>query len=669
MQVRQVNTVNSQRQLKRNNNTKIQHNINNTQQQSPSFKGGLDSFCLGVANAIENGGLFISFTLQDMLGTNLPRPIMGLMRNSKENNGEKNTKFAFKELVREMLTGPSMFLIPMGMLKLGKPILGETIDVPMKHIKALGDVHAERALNSHNNPLTKKEFFANTFEEIIKNAKNEGSASETTRSTAAAFADKLEEALKKPEKSPIRSLKDIKTHLATRKATKDTSKRLMSELADDFVAISKKHATDAAASDFTVARVKNASASFKDTVGHMISYADDVIPKVSDKNAGEIQNAVKKLTNNKVLTRLANNAAMYAAVIAFLWIIPRLYNKAEGQGNAGLKGLMKEETLNDKSLDSMEKKNTNVLDAKLGNSNVSFKGSSSFADKAVSSIMNGKKIHSFEFASCNVSFPMLLGIMGLGVLLPRTIQAKDNYDREEILRRDLVTCATMCFGEKMLQKGFSKVNEMRSGFVLAAKEAGFKDKSFGKKVLDYLRPINGVKVMSSERIISKYSNIDQYKDGIKGFCEFISAQGGQLSKVFSIDGSKGANRAHELVEGLMKKEGVKLSEASNAQITEALDKAKNSAEVKELIGLFKNKNNPWVKKARTLNARFTALSVLALVPIFLGFLLPAINEKATKKRINEEIEAKKLEKAQKLATMNTQMFTNPSQNVFDSFKA
>ena len=669
MQVRQVNTVNSQRQLKRNNNTKIQHNINNTQQQSPSFKGGLDSFCLGVANAIENGGLFISFTLQDMLGTNLPRPIMGLRRNSKENNGEKNTKFAFKELVREILTGPSMFLIPMGMLKLGKPILGETIDVPMKHIKALGDVHAERALNSHNNPLTKKEFFANTFEEIIKNAKNEGSASETTRSTAAAFADKLEEALKKPEKSPIRSLKDIKTHLATRKATKDTSKRLMSELADDFVAISKKHATDVAASDFTVARVKNASASFKDTVGHMISYADDVIPKVSDKNAGEIQNAVKKLTNNKVLTRLANNAAMYAAVIAFLWIIPRLYNKAEGQGNAGLKGLMKEETLNDKSLDSMEKKNTNVLDAKLGNSNVSFKGSSSFADKAVSSIMNGKKIHSFEFASCNVSFPMLLGIMGLGVLLPRTIQAKDNYDREEILRRDLVTCATMCFGEKMLQKGFSKVNEMRSGFVLAAKEAGFKDKSFGKKVLDYLRPINGVKVMSSERIISKYSNIDQYKDGIKGFCEFISAQGGQLSKVFSIDGSKGANRAHELVEGLMKKEGVKLSEASNAQITEALDKAKNSAEVKELIGLFKNKNNPWVKKARTLNARFTALSVLALVPIFLGFLLPAINEKATKKRINEEIEAKKLEKAQKLATMNTQMFTNPSQNVFDSFKA
>ena len=668
MQVRQVNTVNSQRQLKHNNDNKIQQNINNSKQQSQSFKGGLDTFCLGLANTIENGGLFVSFTLQDMLGTNLPRPIMGLRRNAKENEGKSNKSFAAKELVREMLTGPSMFLIPMGMLKIGKPIFGETIDVPMKHIKAFGDVHAERALNSQNNPLTKKEFYANAFEEILRNAKNEGSATDATRATAASFADKLEEALKQPEKTPIRSLKDLKASMAAKKSAKATSKKLMTELADDFVAISKKHATSAATTDFTTAKIRQASASFKDTVGHLVSYADDVVPRVSDKAPNEIQNAVKKLTNNKVLGRLANNAAMYAAVISFLWIIPKLYNKAEGEGNAGLKGLMKEETLNDKATESKEKKNTNVLQKQIDKSNPSFGSSASFADKAVSGIMNSNRIHGFEFAGCNVSFPMLLGIMGLGVLLPRTIQAKDKYDREEILRRDLVTCATMCFGEKLLQKGFSKLNEVRSGFVLATKEAGFKDKTLAKKLFDYIRPIKGTRVMSTDQIVSKYSNIGQYKDGIKGFCDFISGQGGQLSKVFNIDGSKSATRAKELVEGLMKKEGVELGKASNAQITEVLDKAKNSAEVKELIGLFKDKNNPWVKKARTLNARFTALSVLALVPIFLGFLLPAINEKATKKRIKEEQEAKELERTQKLASINTSMLTKQSQNVFENFK-
>ena len=40
-----------------------------------------------------------------------------------------------------MLTGPSMFLIPMGLLKVGKPVIGKTMNVPMKEIKALGNIN------------------------------------------------------------------------------------------------------------------------------------------------------------------------------------------------------------------------------------------------------------------------------------------------------------------------------------------------------------------------------------------------------------------------------------------------------------------------------------------------------------------------------------------------
>ena len=58
MQVRQVNTVNSQRQLKRNinnnKNTNFNVNINNQKQQNPSFKGGLDGFCLGRSYFMRN---------------------------------------------------------------------------------------------------------------------------------------------------------------------------------------------------------------------------------------------------------------------------------------------------------------------------------------------------------------------------------------------------------------------------------------------------------------------------------------------------------------------------------------------------------------------------------------------------------------------------------------
>ena len=138
MQVNQVNSL-VPRKLNNQKNNKAEQNINNLKNSTASkesFGGAIDTFSLGVANAIENGGLAVSFTLQDMLGTNLPRPIMGLMRNSKENDGQKNFSFAAKELVREMFTGPSMFIIPMAVLGIGKKAIGKTIDVPMKAIKS-----------------------------------------------------------------------------------------------------------------------------------------------------------------------------------------------------------------------------------------------------------------------------------------------------------------------------------------------------------------------------------------------------------------------------------------------------------------------------------------------------------------------------------------------------
>ena len=121
MQINSVNTTVPKKLTKQGSGSN--RNINNNQ----TFKGGFDSISLATANLIENGGLAVSFTLQDMLGTNLPRPIMGLKRNSKENKGEANKSFAFKELVREMLTGPSMFIIPMGVLAAGKKVSGATV--------------------------------------------------------------------------------------------------------------------------------------------------------------------------------------------------------------------------------------------------------------------------------------------------------------------------------------------------------------------------------------------------------------------------------------------------------------------------------------------------------------------------------------------------------------
>ena len=294
-------------------------------------------------------------------------------------------------------------------------------------------------------------------------------------------------------------------------------------------------------------------------------------------------------------------------------------------------------------------------------SNPSFGSSAQLVNKLTGNGLIGKLGRAIEFEGCNVSFPLLLGIMGFGILIPRTLQAKDKYDREEILRRDLVTCATMCFAEKELRKGFSKLNEAKSGLVLAAKDKGFKQQSFAKKLFDYLRPIKGVQVLSTEQIISKYSGVDKYKDGIKGFCEFIEGQGGNLGKVFSV-----TDEAKNIVQRLLAKEGKDIATADNSTIKEVLSKAIDSDDVKQLTNLFKDKNNPWVQKAKTLNARFTALSVLVLVPVFLGFLLPAINERATKKRIREEEAQKSTKQLNKINMLNPNFFnqTQKTNNIF-----
>lgn len=677
MKINNINNAGPKRLIRQGSEQKRQNinnttvNINNTNKSQPSFKSfmGLDKMCLGLANLIENGGLFVSFTLQDMLGTNLPRPIMGLKRNSKENAGKANTKFAAKELVREMLTGPSMFLIPMGLLAVGKPLLGKNIGVPMKFIQDFGDIHSKTPLNEAGNAISKKEFYENTFAEMIKNAKGETEISEATKKSAKAWADDLGKTIEN----------------ATKKDGKKALKGKINELADKYTEIAKKSASNPIYKDFTNVKLGKASGSFKEATSFMISYADDTVDKVAShiktNGADKIANFIKNKADVNTLKRMGTNAAMFAAVLGFLQVIPKLYNKAEGKGNAGLTGLMKEETLNSQASEKAENKAQNTNNAQQP----TFKGG--FAAKAAKTMTSGnvsKIFNAAEFKGFNLSLPLLLGVMGLGVLAPRVKQAKDKYDKEEILRRDLVTCAVMAFGEKILCKLFSKGNEKLSGFVLTQKSPDFAKQSFGKKAWDYIRPEKGVGILSSNKIVAKYANVDQYKDGIAGFAKSISDEGGNLAKLFGIN-----NKATELIEKMLGN-GKKLAEADNNSIIEALKKAKGSADESALVEMFKQgkttkksldfknilKNgfkkvdvekvvdNPWVKKAKTLNARFTALSVLVLVPVFLGFMLPAINERATKKRIREEQAAAEAQKAKAMTNIN-----HPTANkIFDDIK-
>lgn len=51
------------------------------------------------------------------------------------------------------------------------------------------------------------------------------------------------------------------------------------------------------------------------------------------------------------------------------------------------------------------------------------------------------------------------------------------------------------------------------------------------KVIDYLNPNDTHhSVLSTKQLISKYTNIEDYKGGVNGFMDFIEASGGDVKK-------------------------------------------------------------------------------------------------------------------------------------------
>jgi len=76
-----------------------------------SFKSGLARFF----DAVESKGFFAEFLAVDFFSMILPRVLIGLGRD-REKTGEVNYKSGIEEAGRELASGPSMFLIPMGIL-------------------------------------------------------------------------------------------------------------------------------------------------------------------------------------------------------------------------------------------------------------------------------------------------------------------------------------------------------------------------------------------------------------------------------------------------------------------------------------------------------------------------------------------------------------------------
>lgn len=641
-----VKAINSTINIAKHNNLKEQ---NQQKHQQTSFTGSFNPV-VTLMDAIDKGGFAASFIAQDGIGMVAPRIYEGLNRNrEKDENGKKigplNWEFARREGIREILSGPSAFLIPMGIMAIIKKTSGTANNVHVSHIEALGQNFADYAAKHpdqlKNSSEFKKGYYAQILENALENSTDETFNGEQLKEKAKSFAEKLVDSEEK------RANKD-----------KKNANKLQAEIVDEYMKLRKQYSApsgnELAVSLKVSGKDKPLGTNIRQLVQSLTDYSGDALEKVNkhlEKHAnGNIDEYIKKFNTHRAGTRVLSNLGMWSAVVGFYTLIPKLYNLGL-KHDPGLKGLVEEGA--EKTEDKVKEDKKAEAKDQTKDKNVAFTGGiTSMAGKAA--LKDGgisKVLKIFEFNGASMSVPAMLTLLFGFCLPPRYINAKSDKERKEILVRDISSFTAILFGAKALSRGFSDVFANASGFALNIKPENH-NKNFFNKLKNYFTAGSGVNVLNSEQIVSKYSNVQEYQNGINGFFNFLEENGGNVKKVLlNVDKTVKEN-AEEIMKNF---NGQSIKDATIEDIHKAFEKAKGSEALEKIYTVFSTKDNKFVNRAKTMNSAFGFASTLILVPAFMMWLARYC-ENMTKKAIAKEKEEKAA------AAGNTQQQTKPEAN-------
>ena len=605
MSVEAVN--NTQRNIVR----KSQKEVSLKPQQT--FTGSFNPV-VNVMDAIDKGGFMAAFIAQDGIGMVAPRIYEGLNRNrERDENGKRtgplNWEFARREGVREILSGPSAYFIPLGLLTLIKKYSGSANNVHADHINVFGDFFAEYASNNKAQLKNPKDFrlgyYTKVFENLLSNSTNGNMAGNELKSEAEEFATKL-----------------VNVEELYKSKNEKQAKNITREIVSHYIDIRKANSEASTNTASTVMKIgeKTLNSSIKRIIPSLTDYTNDALEKVNKYISGNasdnIKGYIKKFNNHRIGTRVLSNFGMWGAVVGFYMLIPKLYNLGL-KHDPGLKGL--ESHHGDNKNEDKKAKDPSFTG-----------GFVSIGERAVKGGRLSDILNRFEFNGAAMPITGMITLL-FGFTLPaRYINAKSDKERKEILVRDITSFASILFAAKALSRGFSDLFSRISGFALSIKPQDH-SKSFLHKLKNYFTAGNGIDVLSSQQIVSKYSNLSGYKDGINGFFNFLKENGGDVKKVLNVDKNVKIN-----AESIMRKYGNKsLKNATFEEIQEAFTKAKGSAELDNIYTEFNAHDNKFINRAKTYNSAFGFASTLILVPAFMMWLA-RFCERMTKRAVAKE---------------------------------
>lgn len=619
---------------------------NNQHQQS--FTGNP---MVTVMDSISRGGFAASFIAQDGIGMVAPRIGEGMNRGrtrekdpvTGEETGKKtgpyNWAFARREGVREILSGPSAFIIPAAILAVIKKASGTANNVPIDLINTYGENFA-KVVNGNkeivkNAVTAKSHLYKEIFKEVLTTSLEKTLSGKELDDAAQDMTNHMLRIEKAESKGFFKHFRGV--------PAPGKKEDLIQDLVNKYMDLRKKHvaptSNEMAVSMKVNWKKEKVETSIKKLISSLPDYANDAISnskKFIEKNAtGDMNEFIKTFNFRRSGSRMLANIGMFLAVVGFYDIIPKIYNMGikenpdeiknkdakNNDANAEVKAEVKDE------IGSVEK-------AENKKAEVAFTGAvaklNEAAGKSVVKTNWLKKVSDkFEFDGPAMSVYAMMTLLFGFCLPPRYRDAKDHHERREIVVRDISSFTAILFGAKALSRGFSDMFAKITGLALNTKPDDH-SKSIFHKFVNYVTPVKGINVLSSDQIIAKYSNLEQYKDGISGLFEYLKANGGDPKKVLAMD--KGVKEAAEKILG-----GKSLKDATLAEIESAFVTARKegSKALDSIYEAFKKPNNKFVNRAKTCNSAFEFASIILLVPAFMIWLARYC-ERMTKRNKEQE---------------------------------
>ena len=611
----------------------IQKQANNTSFRS--IAGALNTSG-ALMQGIENKGFLASFLIQDFAGMTIPRTIAGFLRD-KENTGHYNKQEGFEVLGREGLTGPCMMAVaPLALIIAAK--FGRSTSVNTQLIKRFGNSLKEFITNPNfdKSLLSAPEKFKNEFYKInIEKILVDTVGKENTTKES---VDYILKQLKNREniptgtklkrfngKSKYRSecIENIVSHINNIKYASSTDLDLLQKvkLGSDVLKDKKVFST-------------------KDTFDAMIKYTDDAITanKYLDK-LNELE--AEKIKNKSLGKRVITNISMVAATLGILSVLPKIYARS------------------------------NVAPGARKNAQETQAGNTTFKGKARPGVLErigklaGKNNNDFisselEYNGHNFTNTLMASLSVFGLITPRGLRAysraqvnedgkKDLTELWEIILRDLTSSLAVVFAVPMGTRACVTSYEKGSGFVLMHKNR--EKMSVFKTVLDLFNPYSKAHVLTNAEITALYNNVDS-KAKMINFCKYIDKNGGDLQKIIS---------KSENVDKVFNKSTMELSSLKELNKSEKnkkiisffenFNKSNSDELIKNLMkGAGKLKNNKIAAFARGLNSVPGLLTTFFISPYLLGWFIPRLTYKNTRRIHEKEDRERELKRQQQLTT-------------------